>query len=193
MGLLLNAKMAQAAVMSAILDYTAALDRVLLIVLLGFAAWRDILTRTIPDTVSIALVIVGCLARLVYGWEALALSLLVGVVVFVILLPFCSRGLIGGADLKLLASLAVGLPPPTSLQLITAVTMAGGGLAAIYIVLNKVVVARTSVISPAGRVNSVFRRIASVECWRIRRSAPLPYGIAIAIGAAIVVLNRQGV
>ena len=179
--------------MSGILGYTAALETVLLIGLLGFAAWRDILTRTIPDTVSIALIVIGCAARFVYGWEELAVSLLVGLGIFVVLLPFCSWGLIGGADLKLLAALAVGLPPQTSLQLITAVTMVGGGLAAIYIVLNKLVVARRSVRSPAGRVNSVFWRIASVECWRIRRSAPLPYGIAIAIGATIVVLNRQGV
>ena len=178
--------------MPSIIASVAALDTVAIIALLCFAAWRDILTRTIPDSVSIALIVIGCIVRLTDGWAALAASLLVGVGVFIVLLPACSRGLLGGADLKLLAALAVGLPPQTTLHLIAAVTIVGGGLAFVYLGLKKLV-AGAEIGSHGGRSGSVLKRIASVECWRIRRSAPLPYGIAIAIGAAIVVLNRQGV
>jgi len=178
--------------MLSVSQYLTMLEAVTIIALLGFAAWRDILTRTIPDTVSIALVVVGCATRSCYGWEALVTSLLVGVVIFFALLPACSRGLLGGADLKLLAALAVGFSPQATLHLLAAVTIVGGGLATVYVCLNRMVGAKA-----AGRLRhksgSLLPRIVGIECWRIRRSAPLPYGIAIAIGAAIVVLNRQGV
>lgn len=178
--------------MLSVSQYLAMLETVTVIALLGFAAWRDVLTRTIPDTVSIALIVVGCAARCCNGWEALATSLLVGVVVFFALLPACSRGLLGGADLKLLAALSVGFSPQTTLHLLAAVTIVGGGLAAVYVCLNRMVGAKAAGRSRR-KPGSLLPRIVSIECWRIRRSAPLPYGIAIAIGAAIVVLNRQGV
>lgn len=178
--------------MSGVTQFLAMLDTVALIALLVFAAWRDILTRTIPDTVSIALIVVGCASRLLEGWDALAISLFAGVLVFLVLLPACSRGLLGGADLKLLAALAVGFSPQTTLHLLAAVTIVGGILAAVYVCLNRMVGAKTAGGSRR-KPGSLLPRIVGIECWRIRRSAPLPYGIAIAIGAAIVVLNRQGV
>lgn len=178
--------------MLSVSQYLAMLETVTVIALLGFAAWRDILTRTIPDTVSIALIVVGCTTRCCYGWEALVTSLLVGVVVFFVLLPACSRGLLGGADLKLLAALAMGFSPQTTLHLLAAVTIVGGGLAAVYVCLNRMVGAKAAGGSRR-KPGSLLPRVVGIECWRIRRSAPLPYGIAIAIGAAIVVLNRQGV
>ena len=179
--------------MAGILQYLAPFESTVVIALLGFAAWRDVLTRIIPDSVSISLIALGLMARLAEGWDAVAVSMLVGVGVFLVLLPACSRGLMGGADLKLLASLAVGLPPQTTLHLIAAVTIVGGGLAAVYLGLNRLVSARAAGRPPRMTATSLLARIATIECWRIRRSAPLPYGIAIAIGAAIVVLNRQGV
>lgn len=178
--------------MPSILANLATLDAIAIIALLCFAAWRDILTRTIPDSVSLALIVVGCLARMTDGWGALVASLIAGAGIFVVLLPACNRGLLGGADLKLMAALAVGLPPQTTLHLIAAVTIVGGGLAVVYLGLKRLV-ARAQVSPRGSRSGSNLKRIASIECWRIRRSAPLPYGIAIAIGAAIVVLNRQGV
>ncbi|RYD28431.1 MAG: hypothetical protein EOP89_02500 [Lysobacteraceae bacterium] len=100
--------------------------------------------------------------------------------------------MLGGADLKLLAALAVGFSPQTTLHLLAAVTIVGGGLAAVYLCLNRMVGAK-AVAGSGRKPGSLLPRIVGIECWRIRRSAPLPYGIAIAIGAAIVVLNRQGV
>lgn len=170
----------------------ASIDTVVVIALLGFAAWRDVLTRTIPDSVSVALLAVGSLARLGSGWDALAVSLLVGVGVFLVLLPACSRGLLGGADLKLLAALAAGFSPQTTLHLVAAVTIVGGGLAVVYLGLSRLA-PRAAGRSPRNSATSLLTRVAAIECWRIRRSAPLPYGVAIAIGAALVVLNQQGV
>jgi Flp pilus assembly protein protease CpaA len=38
----------------------------------------------------------------------------------------------------------------------------------------------------------VALRVAAIERWRIRRRGPVPYGVAIAIGGAFVVLTSQG-
>lgn len=161
--------------------------------LLGFAAWRDIVIRTIPDTVSILLIVVGSGTRLTLGWQPFGMSLLVAVAVFTLLLPLCSRGLLGGADLKLLAALATGLSPQASFYVIFDVTLVGGALALLYLVLNKALLIAGTRTRPCGRNRSLLHRIVTVEFWRIRRRSPLPYGIAIAVGAAFAVLNHQGV
>lgn len=163
------------------------------VALLGFAAWRDVVTRTIPDTVSILLLIVGSCARLAQGWQPFGMSLIVALAVFFSLVPLCIRGVLGGADLKLMAALAVGLSPQASFNLLADVTIAGGLLALLYLTLNglsRILGARTQ---PRGRASWLLRRLVNIEFWRIRRRVPLPYGVAIAVGAACAVLNRQGV
>jgi prepilin peptidase CpaA len=163
-----------------------------LLVLLGYAAWRDLATRTIPDGISLAIMMVGAGSRLCDGWQALGCSLLLAAAIFFALLPLHSRGLIGGADLKLLAALALGLSPFATYQLLTATAIAGGVLAGIYIVLRRVLAHLVRTPGPIGRQGLVPFRIAIIESWRIRRGAPLPYGIAIALGAALV-LHHPGV
>jgi prepilin peptidase CpaA len=158
--------------------------------LLAFAAWRDIATRTIPDRISLALAVLGLAVRLTQGWSAVLLSVAVAAVLFIILLLCHARGLIGGADVKLLAALALGFPPLGSYQLITITALAGGGLAALYLLLPRAMGARP-VIRPAPH-RFVALRVAAIERWRIRRRGPLPYGVAIAIGGAFVVLTSQG-
>ena len=174
-------------------DIIVALYAISIGILLSFAAWRDIATRTIPDTVSIILIALGCSARLAQGWQPFLMSLLVAVAVFIVLLPFCSRGLLGGADLKLLAALATGLSPQTSLHLLADVTIVGGVLALLYLLLNKFLPVLGPSAQSGGRASSLLKRVLNIEFWRIRRRSPLPYGIAIAVGAAFAVLNNQGV
>ena len=164
-----------------------------IVALLGFAAWRDVLTRTIPDTVSIILIIIGCSTRLTQGWQPFGVSLLVAFAYFILLLPLCGRGLLGGADLKLVAALTTGLSPQASFHVLANVTMVGGVLALIYITLGKLLLASDTKPQPKGRTSSLLSRVVNVEFWRIRRGAPLPYGLAIAVGAAFAVLHHQGV
>lgn len=163
--------------------------------LLGFAAWRDIATRTIPDSISIAIIAVGVVARMFDGWQALGISLFVAAIVFVCLIPLQTRGLLGGADLKLLTALAVGLSPAGTYHLVIAVMLLGAALAAVYMALRVLVIR----FAPAPGPVSHFRdrgtaiRVATIETWRIRKGAPLPYGIAIAAGAVFVGLGHPGV
>ena len=166
----------------------------IIVALLSVAAWRDIATRTIPNIISIAIMLVGITARLQNGWQSLAISMLVAASVFIMLLPLHARGMLGGADLKLLSALTLGLPPLGSYHLIVAVTAVGGGLAALYLAVRIVVRRFETIPAPIGRSRGcVARRVAIVEFWRIRRGAPLPYGIAIAAGAAVVVFAQAGV
>ncbi len=165
----------------------------LVLALLSFAAWRDLATRTIPDMISIALLVIGAAARLADGWEQLGWSAAIAALVFLLMVPAHWRGLVGGADVKLLAALSIGLPPLASYHLITATTLAGGVLAGIYVALRRMLGAGGPKPFRAGRHRFLPLRVAAIELWRIRKGAPLPYGLAIAAAAALVVLNEPGV
>ena len=160
--------------------------------LLGFAAWRDISTRTIPDTVSIALALLGLSLRLTQGVTAVALSVAVAAGLFLVLLACHARGLIGGADVKLLTALTLGLSPIESYQLITATALAGGVLAILYLALSRALAGMRRPPRPARRRRYLLPRIAAIELWRIRRRYALPYGVAIAVGGMLVAVSSQG-
>ena len=162
------------------------------ILLLVYAAWRDLTTRTIPNAVSIAIVAVGLATRGAEGSAAVEYSLLVAVVMFLALVPLHHRGVLGGADVKLLSALAVGLSPLASYRLISAVALLGGVLAAIYLGLRRLMPPAAIHASTSGR-DAFSKRFLAIEAWRIRRGAALPYGIAIAAGAALVVFGQTGV
>jgi prepilin peptidase CpaA len=160
------------------------------LVLLGIAAWRDVATRTIPDQVSLAIAVFGLALRCAEGWQAAAWSLAAAAVLFLLLLPCHARGLLGGGDVKLLAALAIGLPPLGSFQLVVATALFGGVLATLYLIMQRLLgePLRTRPSATA----SGLRRIAAVEAWRIRRRNSMPYGVAIAIGGALVLLQARG-
>ena len=159
--------------------------------LLGFAAWRDVATRTIPDGISLALAALGLTLRIAEGWHSLAVSLAVAAALFPPLLLCHARGLIGGGDVKLLTALAIGLTPLASYQLIAATALAGGLLGLLYLILQRLLPRALTPAAPRPGAHAL-RRVAAVEAWRIRRSGPMPYGVAIAIGAACVLLQSPG-
>ncbi|MBX6740524.1 MAG: hypothetical protein IRY87_00580, partial [Acetobacteraceae bacterium] len=93
---------------------------------------------------------------------------------------------------KLLTALALGLPPIGSFQLLFATALAGGVLAVLYLGLRHLLPALG--IAPARPASgaAALRRIAVAEARRIHRRGPLPYGVAIAIGGALVLLQSPG-
>ena len=157
--------------------------------LLSLAAWRDIATRTIPNGACLAIAALGLALRATEGWLALATSLAAAALLFLVLLFCHARGFLGGGDVKLLTALALGLPPLGSWNLVVATALAGGVLALIYLALHRVPAARLSLPPRAGA--NALRRVLAVESWRIRSRGPMPYGVAIAIGAAIVLLQTN--
>jgi prepilin peptidase CpaA len=147
------------------------------IALLLAAAWRDIAVRLIPNSVCLALAMTGMIGRFIAGPMELAISLAVAAILLLILLiPFCFH-VMGGGDVKLLAGLAIGMPPIGVATMLVATVFAGGALALAHLALR--LLPRPD--SPAADA-SATRRILAVERWRILRHAPLPYGVAIACG-----------
>jgi prepilin peptidase CpaA len=79
--------------------------------------------------------------------------------------------LVGGADVKLLVALALGLSPLGSYQLLAATALAGGVLAILYLLL-RALGDRIPIMPPRTR-RFVALRVAAVELWRIRRRGPV--------------------
>jgi prepilin peptidase CpaA len=155
-----------------------------LLALLLIAAWRDVATRTIPDTVSLLVVGVGLFVRLLDGPWALVVSAGAALLLFLLLLILFARGLIGGGDVKIMTALAVALPPLGTYHLVVATAIAGGVLGIAYLILSRLPRRRART-----RRKSLAGRVAAVESWRIGRRGPLPYGVAIAAGGAFVLLS----
>lgn len=160
------------------------------IALLIFAAWRDLATRTIPDGVSLALAAIGLAVRALGGMEALAASCLTALALGGVLFVLHARGWIGGGDVKLATALALGLAPLDTWDMIVGTALAGGVLGLIYMALPRLLPAAPPVAARRGQ--STPRRFLTVEAWRIRRRGPLPYGVAIAAGGTLVLLQSTG-
>lgn len=164
------------------------LFQVVAVPLLAFAAARDIATRLIPDGVPIAIALVGLASRLMVGWSDAGISLAIGVLLFILLLPLAMRGWLGGGDVKLIAAMAVGLAPEQTWLFVVATVFSGGVLGFAYIV-GRHIVPETRVVGGG----TLIRRVLAVEAWRVRRRGPLPYAVAIAIGGLIVLCTVTGV
>jgi prepilin peptidase CpaA len=158
------------------------------VLLLLFAACRDLLTRTIPDGISVALLAGGAAARACEGVSELGVSVLAAGGLFVVLVAAFSRGLLGGGDVKLMSAMAVGLPPAMVWDLVFATAVAGGVIACAYLFARRLLTR-----SGPARRRSLLARFAVVEAWRIRTSRPMPYAVAIAAGGAAVLIPGFGV
>lgn len=154
--------------------------------LLVVVAWRDIATRTIPDTVSLLAALIGLAARLAVGPQAALLSILTAALLFALLLFLFARGALGGGDVKLMSALALGMAPAMVWDFLVVTAIAGGVLALAYLALSRLLPAR---LARPAIASGTVPRLCHVEAWRIRRRGPLPYGLAIAVGGATVLLH----
>jgi prepilin peptidase CpaA len=151
--------------------------------LLCIAAWRDVATRLVPDSLSIAVAVlglalqIGALGALPFG------SIAAAAMVFVALLALCMCGVLGGADMKLAAALCLALPPAAVPGFIFVTTLAGGLMGVAY-------AARPRFTPTPG--DSLVRRVLLAESRRLRRGGPLPYCIAIAVGGILSLVTVPG-
>jgi prepilin peptidase CpaA len=145
-------------------------------VLLAFAASHDVATRTVPNWVSIGILACGLVLQAITGHLLTAIGL--GLLVFLLAIALWLRGWLGGADVKLLGAAAVAVTPHSVGSLLLAVSLAGGVLALFYLTLSYLLVRPRP-----GPRNHFLSRLIKAELWRIHRRAPLPYAVAIAIGA----------
>jgi prepilin peptidase CpaA len=149
---------------------------------LAAAALSDVARRRIPNRIIAVVALAGVARQLLAGAPVAALAAAGGVLLVATL--FWLRGVLGGGDVKLLAASALLVPAGLVPLLLLATALAGGVLAALNLGL------RGRVGVPA-RAPGAWRRVLRCEAWRIRRGAPMPYGVAIAVGAAFA-LSRPG-
>jgi len=90
----------------------------------------------------------------------------------------------GGGDVKLLGAAALLVPPGSTPALVMDVCLSGGVLSLVFLA------ARRRVAVP-GRLcpRGLLARAVRIERWRLRRGGPLPYAVAIACGAIIVIVQ----
>jgi prepilin peptidase CpaA len=159
--------------------------------LLVGASLRDIIGRTIPNGLALALALGGIAAQAAGGH--IVGSCFAGGLVFLLAAGCWRLGWMGGGDVKLLGAAAAALPPHLVPLFIAAVAISGGLLACIYLGARALIAAPGPRLRlPLGRSSKhrggLFARVARVERWRIHRGCPLPYACAIAAGFLFVTL-----
>ena len=142
---------------------------------MAFAAASDLVSMTISNRVSLALIIGFFLVALLtgMGWADIGRHLLAGVVVLVVAFGFFTQGWIGGGDAKLAAATALWLGFSHLLEYLLIASVAGGLLTLLLLQLR-------SLPMPA-----IFAR----QKWIVRLhdfESGIPYGIALAIAGLLV-------
>jgi len=153
--------------------------------MLLYAALHDIGFRTVPDCVSVALLVVGICWRLADRPAMLMPSAAITLAMLLLTYWLWRRGWMGGGDVKLLTAAAMFVPPWLVPQLIIGTALAGGILAVFYFIGGVVVKRPRAANRPANFVARVLR----CEQWRLSRRGPLPYATAIAAGGLLATLN----
>jgi prepilin peptidase CpaA len=153
-----------------------------------FAAWHDIVSRTVPNWVPLVIACFGVAAALAGG--RLLISMGLGLVVFAAAAVCWRRGWMGGADVKLLGAIAIVLPPGMVGMFAIAMSLAGAVHAIAYMLARSMVTRPpplASIKKPTPRARRLLPRALRAERWRISRGGPLPYACAIAFGFLFVV------
>jgi Flp pilus assembly protein protease CpaA len=137
----------------------------------------DLVVHKIPNMMVVMLVPLGLLRHGLEGdvWSALAAA---SVVLLAAMLVWY-HGLLGGADVKLLAAAALLVPLDMMTTLFLVTALVGAALALVAIALRPIG-ARYAL--PAGRSADVFTRLWHIEARRLSHGHSMPYVVAITIG-----------
>jgi prepilin peptidase CpaA len=151
------------------------------------AACHDLVSRTVPNWMSVAIGCFGVVASLAGG--RLLISLGFGLAIFAVAAICWRRGWMGGADVKLLGAIAIVLPPGMVAMFAVAMSIAGAAHAIAYMLARRVVTPPPKLIRNTPRGIALLPRVLRAERWRISRGGPLPYACAIAFGFLFVICN----
>jgi prepilin peptidase CpaA len=142
---------------------------------MAFAAASDLVSMTISNRVSVALIIGFFLVAWLtgMGWADVGRHLLAGAVVLVVTFAFFSRGWIGGGDAKLAAATALWLGFSHLMEYLLIASIAGGILTLLLLQLRTL---------PMPQVLAKQKWIARLHNFE----TGIPYGIALAIAGLMV-------
>jgi len=143
--------------------------------LMAFAASSDLLTMTISNRLSIALVAAFFLLTIVTGMSPaeIGMHLAAGALVLVFAFAFFTQGWIGGGDAKLAAATALWFGFGHLMDYLIYAALLGGALTLLLIQFRKL-----PLPGPLAR-----------QSWILRlheKNGGIPYGIALAAAAMIV-------
>ena len=143
------------------------------------AAYRDALTMTIPNWVSVMILLSFFLVTpfVWQGWPTFGEHVLVGTSVFLFGFAIFAFGWLGGGDAKLMAATSFWWQWPDLLHYVVYTTMAGGALAIFILWGRKFVPAQ--VLSQ----DWLYRLI--------KDETRMPYGLALAFGAIVTLPQSQ--
>ncbi|MET4896334.1 prepilin peptidase [Sphingomonadaceae bacterium jetA1] len=143
--------------------------RIALICALGLlllsAGIEDARTREIADRKNIAIALIAPLWWWSSGWALwpdIAIQIALGIGLFLLFALAFRVGMMGGGDVKMIAALALWLPPQPLMRMLLLMSLAGGAVTVAML---------------------IDQRVA-----RARRSGPIevPYGVAIAIAGLLL-------
>ena len=150
--------------------------------LFAISSLQDWALRLVPNSIPVAIALIGLMLR-IRGGNAMG-ALIGGSIVFVSAALCWRRGWLGGADVKLFTAGAVLVPPVSTADFVLASCLAGGVLAVAYSLLARMVPPPAS-----RRPTTLWRRYCRLEQRRLQRHGPLPYATAIAAGATFILLR----
>jgi prepilin peptidase CpaA len=135
--------------------------------LLVVAAVIDVRTFTISNRLNAAVALLAPLhwfSMALPLWPDVAIQIALGLGVFILLAAAFWAGMMGGGDVKLAAALALWFSPLSTLKFLVLMSLAGGVLTIVVVVLHRV---------------------------RRREGRPeIPYGVAIAFGGLAILAQR---
>ncbi|ACL66339.1 peptidase A24A prepilin type IV [Anaeromyxobacter dehalogenans 2CP-1] len=144
---------------------------------MAVAAASDLASRRIPNALSLTVAVAGLAAST--GPLQAASGLVASAICLALMLPLWRRRAIGGGDVKLLAAAAAWVRLEHLFVFGLAVALCGGLLA--LIVLARASAAELRLV----RANAVASLAMSRPAVARSAGTSIPYGVAIALGAAI--------
>jgi prepilin peptidase CpaA len=160
-------------------------DRIALLLFFGLIAWAaysDGVSLRIPNAASVGLALLYpfhvTASPVAVDWLG---ALLVAAILFAAGFALFARGMLGGGDVKLLSVAALWAGPGLSLAFLAVMGFVGGLIAAFILALSRLRRRRIPGVS-GGALPGAFEPPAEA----------VPYGIAIAAGAAFVGLRLFG-
>jgi prepilin peptidase CpaA len=143
---------------------------------MAFAASMDLFTMTIPNRVSILLVVsFGIIAWIVGpSWAVLNKHLTVGAIVFVAAIAMFAMGWLGGGDAKILSAASLWIGPDLLANYLVYVGLIGGLLAFALLRYRSI---------------TVLPEWVTRQSWALRlheKNGGMPYGVALGAGALVL-------
>jgi prepilin peptidase CpaA len=152
----------------------------------------DLKKRIIPNELVIVIALSGLLLCLTTRPGQIGISLLAAALVFLAMGVLCRYGALAGGDVKLMAAVALLVPPGSVGELMAGIALAGGLLSCLYLGASYMVKNAYSGLGnpPPGNIVGSFGEWARVESIRIASRKQIPYAVAI-FGGVIWYVARE--